>query len=402
MSSLKLHNIGQLVTFNSHTDTMIKKNNVELVIENGKIIEIGSNLSSADERLDCNNMMVTPGFVDCHTHPVFLDYRVDEFCMRLKGSTYEEIANAGGGINNSIKGVRESSENDLIGRVIKRMDKFLKAGTTTVECKSGYGLDTESELKSLKVIHDVNKNHQIDMVATFLGAHAFPFEFKNNPNSYVDLICNEMIPKVQKQGIAKFIDVFCEDGYFNIEQTKKIIEKGKDFGFYPRIHADEFKNSGASKLAGYLKVLSADHLMAICDDGIDSMVENNVIATLLPGTTFFLGKSRYAPYQKMKEKGLEIALATDFNPGNCNIQSLPFIIALSCIYLKMDVLDALKASTYVSAKSLLLEEHIGSIEVGKNADIVVWNIGKIEEIPHSFLENQIKIVLKNGKSVITT
>jgi len=401
MSSLKLSNIGELITYSSETKRMIKQYNKEIVVENGKVLEIGSNLGPADKYIDCFNMLVTPGFVDPHTHPVFLDYRHEEFCMRLQGATYEEIANAGGGILNSVKDVRNASESELISRVKMRMDKFIELGTTTIECKSGYGLDSESELKSLKVINEVNKTHDIDMVATFMGAHAFPIEYLDQHDLYVDLICNDMIPKVEKQGIAKFIDVFCENGYFNIDQTLKILAVGKKHGLHSRIHADEFEDSGAAKLAGKVKAISADHLMAISQDGMKSMAQNNVIATLLPGTTFFLGKNKYSPYKKIKNQNIDVALASDYNPGSCNIQSIPFIISLSCIYLKMDILDAMKSSTYNAAKSLMLEHKIGSIEKGKNADIIIWGIQKLEQIPYFALENPIKSVLKNGRIIFT-
>ena len=401
MKSLKLTNIGQLVTYNSEQQDMVISENVEIAMEGGNIIEIGENLNSADEQIDCNGKLVTPGFVDPHTHPVFLDGREDEFAMRLEGDTYEEIAEAGGGIVNSINGVRNATESELISRVKTRMDRFLKLGTTTVECKSGYGLNTESELKSLKVINEVNKVHEIDMIPTFMGGHAFPPDFKNNPDGYVDLICNEMIPAIAKQGIAKYNDVFCENGYFTVEQTLRILEAGNGHGLISRIHADEFEDSGAALLAGETNCISADHLMAVSDEGIQALAANNVIATLLPGTTFFLGESGYAPYQKMKDAGVEIALATDYNPGSCHIQSMPFILALSCIYMKMPVLDALKAATFTSAKSLLLNGTIGSIEVGKQADLIVWDIEWVVQVPYLVSDHPIQSVIKNGKTVFT-
>ena len=269
--------------------------------------------------IDCENKLVTPGFVDPHTHPVFYDTRESEFQLRLQGHSYEDIAALGGGIRNSVTGVRNASELELIQRVKARMDTSLSLGTTTIECKSGYGLDTESELKSLKVIHQVNDSHPIDMVPTFMGAHAFPDEFEDDHEGYVDLICNEMIPEIAKQGIAIFNDVFCEKGYFDLMQTRKIINAGKKYGLLPRIHADEFENSCSAQIAGELNSISADHLMMVSDEGIKMLLDNNVIATLLPGTTFFLGKTSYAPYSKLKKAGVEIALATDYNPGSCNI-----------------------------------------------------------------------------------
>ena len=401
MSSIKLSNIGQMITYDSENKGMMVKDNLEIVIYKGKIMEIGRNLGDVDQLIDCDGMLVTPGFVDPHTHPVFLNGREDEFKMRLEGKTYEEIANAGGGIINNVMDVRESSEADLIIRVKDRMDRFLNLGTTTIECKSGYGLNIESELKSLKVIHEVNRTHDIDMIATFMGAHAFPKEFIEKQDAYVDLICEKMIPAVAKQGIARFNDVFCEDGYFDVEQTRKILLEGKKYGLIPRIHADEFSDSGSAGLAGDVKSISADHLMAVSDEGIDALRDNKVIATLLPGTTFFLGKKKYAPYKKLKDAGIDIALATDYNPGSCHIQSMPFILSLACIYLKMNILDAIESSTYIAARSLMLEESIGSIEEGKNADIIIWNINRMEKIPYMVTDHPIQCVYKKGRPVFT-
>jgi len=401
MLSLKLSNVGQLVTYNAETMDMAVRDNVEIVIEGHQVTEVGQDLGDADSVLDCKEKLVTPGFVDPHTHPVFLDGREDEFAMRSQGATYEQITAAGGGIVNSIEGVRKASEAELISRVETRMDRCLKLGTTTVECKSGYGLNKESELKSLKVIDEVNQSHDIDLIATFMGAHAFPPEFKDKHADYVDLICDDMIPEVEKQGIAIFNDVFCENGYFTLEQTRRILNTGSKHGLVPRIHADEFEDSGAAELAGETNSISADHLMAVSDKGIQTMTENNVIATLLPGTTFFLGKSTYAPYEKFKKAGVDVALATDYNPGSCHIQSMPFILSLACIYMKMPVLDAIKAGTYTAAKSLLLEDEIGSIEPGKKADILIWDIQRAVQIPYLVSDHPIYSVLKNGNPVFT-
>ena len=398
---IKLENIGNLVTYNSISGLMDTFKDVEIIIDNEFILEIGKDLRNIDSVIDCNNKLVTPGFVDPHTHPVFLNSREDEFHMRLEGSTYEKIAASGGGIRSSIFDLRNADISDIISKLKSRMDRFLTSGTTTVECKSGYGLNTESELKSLKAIKEVNDYHPIDMIPTFMGAHAFPHEYEKNHEGYVKLICNEMIPEVAEQGIAVFNDVFCEKGYFSQEQARKILNVGKKYGLIPRIHADEFQNSKSAEIAGEIKSISADHLMMVSEEGIKSLYENNVIATLLPGTTFFLGQSNYAPYTKLKEAGVEIALATDFNPGSCNIQSMPFIISLACLYLKMNILDAVKACTYTSAKSLMLEDTIGSIEEGKKADLIIWDINKIEEVSYSVDFNPISSVIKNGTEVFT-
>ena len=401
MSMIKLKNIGQFISYDSQSRSMEVKENIEIIIENDRIMEIGHDLIEVEDSIDCNQMLVTPGFVDPHTHPVFYDTREDEFKMRLQGHTYEEIAASGGGILNSVLDVRNADESDLMSRLRIRMDRCMTLGTTTIECKSGYGLTTESELKSLKVIHEVNRSHYIDMVPTFMGAHAFPEEYKNDHEGYVDLICNEMIPKVGKQGIAIFNDVFCENGYFDVDQTRRILNVGKEHGLMPRIHADEFEDSNSAMIAGEIRSITADHLMMVSKDGINALSDNQVIATLLPGTTFFLGKSNYAPYQKLKDAGVEIALATDYNPGSCNIQSMPFIITLACIYLKMNILDAMKAATYTSARTLMLEDDVGSIEKGKKADIIIWDLNKVEKIPYVVSDYPIKHVLKNGVKVFT-
>ena len=253
-NSLKLINIGTLVSYDSRKGSMASSKNLEIIIEDGKIKEIGRNLNSADDFYDCKNKLITPGFVDCHTHPVFFDDRHREFKMRVDGLSYDEIAKNGGGINNSISGLRSSSEVNLKNRIQNRMDNFLKLGTTTIEAKSGYGLDLDSELKSLKVLNDLQSTHLIDIVPTFMGAHAIPVEYKKKPDEYVNYLCKVVIPEIAKQGIAEFNDVFCEEGYFNLEQTKRVLEKGCEYGLTPKIHSDEFKNIGGSSLAGIFKM----------------------------------------------------------------------------------------------------------------------------------------------------
>ena len=396
--SIILKNIGCLVTANA--DGLASFENTSILIENGKIAAIGEGQS--ENAIDCGGKMVTCGFVDSHTHPVFLDNRDEEYAMRLAGATYEKIAEKGGGIVSSVEGVRNASEDELIDKVSQRMDRFIAGGTTTIEAKSGYGLDTESELKSLSVIHKVHKSHAIDLIPTFMGSHAFPQEFADDHDGYVNLICNEMIPAVAAQGIAVFNDVFCEEGYFTVAQSKRILETGKKYGLKPRLHADEFVDSGAAELAGEVGAISADHLMAVSADGINALVENNVIATLLPGTTFFLGKSTYAPARELINSGITLSLATDFNPGSCYIQSMPFIMTLACMHLGMTVEESFQAVTYYSAKALELEDKIGSIEVGKSADLIVWGISSLLDIPYYVSNHPIRYVMKNGEVVFGT
>ena len=396
--SIILKNIGSLVTANA--DGVASFENTSILIENGKIAAIGERQS--ENAIDCGGKMVTCGFVDSHTHPVFLDNRDEEYAMRLAGVTYEKIAEKGGGIVSSVEGVRNASEDELIDKVSQRMDRFIAGGTTTIEAKSGYGLDTESELKSLSVINKVHKSHAIDLIPTFMGGHAFPQEYSDDHDGYVNLICNEMIPAVAAQGIAVFNDVFCEEGYFTVAQSKRILETGKKYGLKPRLHADEFVDSGASELAGEVGAISADHLMAVSADGINALVENNVIATLLPGTTFFLGKSTYAPARELINSGMTLSLATDFNPGSCHIQSMPFIMTLACMHLGMTIEESFQAATYHGAKALELEEKIGSIEVGKSADLIIWGISSLLDIPYYVSNHPIRYVMKNGEIVFGT
>ena len=395
--SLKLINVGNLLTYNSKKKSMISDEDLEIIIRNGEIIEIGKNLKNADQIYDCENNLVTPGFVDCHTHPVFFNDRSTEFEMRVAGNTYEQIAASGGGINNSVKSLRNSDYNELKQRVIHRMNDFLKLGTTTIEAKSGYGLDLDNELKSLAILDEVNSEHLVDIIPTFMGAHAVPKEYNNKFDDYVDHLCKVIIPAVAKQGIAKYNDVFCEEGYFDIHQSEKILSTGLNLGLLPRIHTDEFKNIGGAQLASAMKCVSADHLMHVNDSDIMKMADANVKAVLLPGTTFFLGNHEYAPYKKLKEFGLDVAVATDYNPGSCNIQSMVFIITLSLLYMGFDINDAIFSSTYMPSKILDIHDKTGSIEKGKNADIIVWGIKKPIDIPYNFSNYSIKTVIKSGK-----
>jgi len=393
--SIKLDNIGCLTTIDSNGVKYIY--DTSLLIEKDRIVAIGS--GNGEKTIDCKGKLVTPGFVDSHTHPIFLDLRSDEHRLRLSGATYEEIAESGGGIVSSVESVRTATTGQLYEKSISRIERFISLGTTTIEAKSGYGLDTESELKSLKVIEKINNNHPIDIVPTFMGAHAFPKDFLENKEAFIKLICEEMIPAVHEQGIAKFIDVFCEEGYFSIDQSRKIIETGKSFGLKPRIHADEFNNFGASTLAGEIGSFSADHLMKIDNRGIKSLKENNVIATLLPGTTFFLNKSSYAPARKLIDSGVIVALATDFNPGSCHIQSMPFIITLAVMNMSMSIEEAFLGATINGAKALGLDSEIGTIEIGKKADIILWGISNLFEIPYYVTDHPIRAVIKNGEIV---
>ena len=398
---LQLKNIGVLCTYNSATGSFDSLNNCTIDIENEIVIDIGKNENYGDHTIDCNQKLVTPGFVDSHTHPVFKNGREKEFSQRISGISYEKISKDGGGINSSIIGVREASETELLDIVTKRMDEFLSLGTTTIEAKTGYGLDTESELKSLRVLDYAHNNHKIDIFSTFLGAHSIPDKFNGDANAYDDLLCNEMIPAVSEQGIAKFCDVFCEVGYFDLLQSSKVLKTAIKYNLVPRIHTDEFSNIGGSKLASEINAISADHLMKISDEDIDLLSNSDTIAMLLPGTTFFLGKDKYAPARKLIDRGVHIAVASDFNPGSCHIKSMPFIIGLSCIYLGLSIEEALKATTWSGACAINEQERIGSIEVGKQADIIIWDLDTIEQIPYNLTSTPIRNVIKAGEPLIS-
>ncbi len=397
--SIKLRQVGELASFIPDSNSVTRLHDHDLMIKGGEISAIGIDLPAADVEIDCRGKLVTPGFVDCHTHPVFANGRQEEFAQRLAGASYEEIAAAGGGISSSINGVRSTDKEELIRLTAKRLDRFLHLGTTTIEAKSGYGLELDSELKSLEVLGELNASHPIDICPTFLGAHDFPPEFTVERGAYVDLICDEMIPAVSRQGIARFCDVFCEEGYFTVEQARRILSTARKYGMIPRLHADEFLDSGAAALAAEVGAVSADHLMAVSPEGIAALAATGVIATLLPGTTFFLGKDTYAPARVLLDCGIRVALATDFNPGSCHIQSMPFIISLACIYLGMSVEDALTASTYRAAESLQLENQVGSLEPGKQADIIIWDLESLLEIPYNVTDIPIINVFKKGHPI---
>ena len=280
---------------------------------------------------------------------------------------------------------------------MERVNFFIAHGTTTIEAKSGYGLTTADEIKSLRIIKRLNESSQLDIIPTFMGAHAIPPEFTDNPSGYVDLICEEMIPAVAEENLAEYCDVFCEQGYFSIKDTRKILETAMHYDIKPRLHADEFVDSGAIALAAELGAVSADHLMAVSDIGIHAIAEKGVIATLLPGTTLFLGKGNYAPGRKIIDAGCEVALATDYNPGSCTLQSMPLIISLANLYCGLTIEEAFKAATWNGARAIDRGNKIGAVCEGYEADLLLWEMGSIDEIPYWMGSDHILNVIKKGK-----
>jgi len=319
--------------------------------------------------------------------------------MRILGKTYVEISKAGGGINSSIVGVRESSKEELFDLAKMRIEKMIKLGTTTIEAKSGYGLDTENEIKMLEVIQKLDETLPIDIVPTFMGAHEFPPEYKNDKNEYIRILNEEMMPLVKEKGLAKYVDIFTEDHVYNIEQSRKILSTAKSLGFKLRMHADEIVSIGGADLAAELGAISADHLGAASDEGLMKMAEKKVIATLLPGTIFSLGLPNYAQARKMIDLGIPVALATDYNPGSCNCDDMSMIISLACIQMKMTPAEAIVASTFNGACALEMQDEIGSLEIGKFADIIILNIPSYQFIPYHLGSTNIETVLKKGQKI---
>ena len=379
-----------------------------LVFEGESIQWVGreSDVSTAfpkarfEEIIDANGMLVTPGLVDPHTHPVFAATREDEFYMRNAGKTYMEIAEAGGGIRNSARRLRQADEGTLYNNGIRFLNRMLKSGTTTAEAKSGYGLSTESEVKSLEVIQRLDKNHPIDLVPTFLGAHEFPDEYRSDREGYVRLLIEEMIPLVAKRNLAKYCDIFTEAGVFDIDQSRRIMSAAKQNGFELKFHADELKSVGGAKLAAELGAVSADHLVYASDNGIAAMAKAKTIAVFLPSTTFFLGHKEYAPARKMLTAGVPVALATDFNPGSSCNTSLQATMTIAAIYLKMTPEEILNAVTYNSACAIGMQEKVGSLQTGKLADFVLWDAENYKQLPYFFAQNPVTSVFKRGQKVV--
>lgn len=395
--SLLVKNIGELTTFDSRSESMRVFKDVEMIISDGVIQEIGKDLYSSEfDIIDAENRLVTPGFVDPHTHPVFFDTRETEYEMRIMGKSYMEIAAAGGGIRSSVRSLRSADMNILNKRVKQRLDDFLQFGTTTIEAKSGYGLSPESELMSLRLLKELGENHPLDIVRTFLGAHEYPDEYRDDHEAYIDLIIEKMLPVIARDDLAEFCDVFCEEGVFSVKETRLVLEAAKFLGLGLRLHTEEFKPIGGVQLAAKLGAVSADHLTAITDEGIEALVEGNIIPILLPATTFFLGSDNYAPGRKMWDRGLPVALATDFNPGSSMTQSMPLVISIACLKLKLTPLEALQAATYHAAKSLLLDDRCGSLEKGKQADFVIWRFDRYQGIPYFLAYPSVQSVWKKG------
>lgn len=375
-----------------------------IAIEGGKIVAAGkttkiNSLYSGLKEIDASSKVIMPGFVDPHTHPVFYRTRENEFEMRIQGRSYVEISQTGGGIRSSIKGVRDASQAELLELSKKRIKNIISNGTTTLEAKSGYGLSTESEIKMLEVIKTLQEELPIDIVPTFMGAHEFPEEYKHNREKYIDIIKNDMLPQVAKLKLAEYCDIFTEKHVYSIEQSRDILMRAKKLGFKIRMHADEIEPIGGAELAAELGAVSADHLGAASDKGIKAMAEAGVIAVLLPGTIFSLGINTYARARDMIEQGVAVALATDYNPGSCNCDSMQYIITLACLQMKMTPAEAICAATINAAYALERGDITGSLEVGKQADILIMDMPNYQYLPYHFGSNNVEQIIKNGEII---
>lgn len=379
-----IHNVN-IASMDSAVDSNYGAHlNACIGIKDGLIQYIGEQQAefSARDTIDGQNKWLTPGLIDCHTHLVYGGNRSNEFEMRLNGATYEEIAKAGGGILSTVKATRLASEDELFDSAARRLQSFLSEGVTTLEIKSGYGLDTENELKMLKVAKRLQEAFPVRIKTTFLGAHALPSEFKGDSDGYIELVCNQMIPLVAEQKLADCVDVFCEDIGFSYAQTKRVFETAKQFGLDVKLHAEQLTDQAGAGLAADFKALSADHLEYLSQESIDKMVKNNTAAVLLPGAYYFLRETKLPPIQALRDAGVAIAIASDSNPGSSPSQSLLLMLNMAATLFKMTPLEALQGVTTNAAKALGVESEVGSLEVGKRAEMVLWDIQHPNELTY--------------------
>lgn len=407
---LLIKNAAQVVTPLGHTalnGAAMKEvqiyENTSVLIEDGRIKAIGNDPSweasvPADKQIDATGKTVLPGFVDSHTHFVFGGYRADEFLWRMEGMTYMEIMERGGGINNTMQATRNASAEELIDHSLDILNKMLAFGITTVEGKSGYGMDHDTELRQLEVMKELEKRQPVEIVRTFLGAHSIPPEFKGRNQEFLQFLVDEVMPEVKQKDLAQFCDIFCEKGVFSIEESRKFLQQAKDMGFDLKIHADEIVTLGGAELGAELGCHSADHLLHASEEGIKALANSDTVATLLPTTAFCL-KEPFAPARKMIDAGCAVALATDFNPGSGFTNSVPLMIALGVIYMGMTAEEAITALTLNGAAAVGRADQIGSIEEGKQADIVILQYPSYKFLPYHTGVNIVETVIKKGKVV---
>jgi imidazolonepropionase len=380
-----------------------------LLVRDGAIVAVGARAKVAGmaearraEKIDVGGRVVLPGFVDSHTHLIHATSRAEEYELKITGATYEEIARSGGGILNSVKKLRAATSAALKKRALAALQQFAAYGTTTVEAKSGYGLDVASELKILGLHKELNAEQPLEIVSTFLGAHVVPTEFRgasDGTERYIKLLTEKLMPEVAGQKLAEFCDVFCDRGAFTQEQSKYILQSGKWRGLTPRVHAEQLTRTGAAQLAVQLDAASCDHLEQVNRSDIRALAGSETVATLLPGCDFHLGLKKFAPARELIEAGAIVALATDYNPGTSPTVSMPMILSLACTQLRMTPAEAITAATINAAYALRREKTIGSLEIGKQADLAVFEVADYREIPYYFGVNTCWMTLKRGKIV---
>jgi imidazolonepropionase len=414
---LLLANIGQLLTLCSASGKLGPRRGLELsglgIIEDaavlcivGKIVSVGRTKDALRDpwikknrkkiiEIDCEGQVVLPGFVDSHTHPAFVAPRLVDFEKRIAGATYEEIAEVGGGIRSSVEGVRKAGKKLLAEKVLRALNEMAAQGTTTVEAKSGYGLSLESELKSLQAIREAAHQWPGTVVATLLGAHVVPKEFEGSPEKYVELVCEEMIPRVAKKKLAQFADVFTDRGAFSAEDTEKIFEAARQNNLGVRAHVCQLSETSLQPLLRF-NPASFDHMDHVSDDDLPRLAKQDTVATLVPGANYFLGLEKYPPARKFIDAGVAVALATDYNPGSSPTPSMPFAMSLACTHMKMSPAEAISAATINGAWALRLHERKGSVELGKDADLGVFDAKDYREIPYWFATNQCAFAVLNG------
>ncbi len=377
--------------------------NAFLVIKDNVIAAFGSMdqlpVIQADQTIDATGKMVLPSWCDSHTHIVYAANREQEFVDRINGMTYEQIANRGGGILNSAKKIIETSEEEIYNQSKARLEEVMRLGTGAIEIKSGYGLTLEGELKMLRVIQQLSKNYPITIKATFLGAHAFPLEFKENPKGYIDLIITEMLPKIAENKLADFIDVFCETGYFSVEETEQIMEAGIQFGLKPKIHVNQFNSIGGIQAGVKYNALTVDHLEIMKQEDIETLKNTVTMPVALPSCSYFLSIP-YTPAREIIAAGLPLALATDYNPGSTPSGNMNFVVATACIKMKMTPEEAINAATINGAYAMGISDTHGSITIGKKANLIITKaISSYYQLPYAFGSNLIDSVFIEGKII---
>ncbi|WP_218780386.1 imidazolonepropionase [Bacillus sp. EAC] len=377
--------------------------NAEIAWKDGQIIYIGQMNEveiSAAEVIDCKGKLVTPGLVDPHTHVVFGGSREHEVSLKLQGASYLEILEMGGGIHSTVSQTKLASHEELKNKTIHHLNRMLSFGVTTVEAKSGYGLDEETELKQLRVAKELQNEHDMDIVSTFLGAHAVPKEYKGNEEAFLDKMLS-LLDVIKQEELAEFVDIFAETGVFSVEQSREFLLKAKDKGFSVKIHADEIDPLGGTEMATEISAISADHLCGASEKGVELLGKSETIAVILPGTTFYLNKPEFAPARNMIDSNAAVSLATDFNPGSCPTENLQLIMTIAMLKLKMTPEEIWNAVTINSSYAINRGEQAGKLKVGRQADVVVWNVPNYTYVPYHFGVNHVESVYKKGKLVVS-